>query len=209
MGNPLPTDNRKVPVLLYSHTADGARPWPPVLGIRGAIESHVVRSTITDPEILRELGQQAEDRGRYHRAIPLYRQAAYRGNTKALGDLALLRKQAGDTAGAVALYRQAAEHGDPEALCGLARLRERAGDTAGAEVMYRQAADYGYPSLGSLADLREESETPPERMIYGDSGLPTTAQQPRSRIYQITTGADFPKPVAALAQAQHLENRRR
>jgi transposase InsO family protein len=52
----------------------------------------------------------------------------------ALGDqaaLALLRQQAGDTAGAEDAYRQAAAAGDPIAWSGLAWLRERAGDPQG------------------------------------------------------------------------------
>ena len=115
-------------------------------------------TTITDPHLLHELGEQAAGRGRYRRAAQLYRTAADRGNTDALLDLVRLRERAGDRAGAEALARQAADHGNTAALRVLAGRREQAGDRAGAEALARQAADHGNTAaLTELARLREQA----------------------------------------------------
>jgi hypothetical protein len=100
-------------------------------------------TTVTDPGLLRHLGEQAQHRGRYQHAIWLYTKSADRGNTFALLDLARLRDGAGDAVGAEALLRQAADRGNTFALPDLARLLERAGETAAAEALLRQAADRG------------------------------------------------------------------
>jgi len=115
-------------------------------------------TTVSDPDLLLQLGRQAEVRGRYQHAIWLYTRAADRGDTTALRDLARRRERAGDAAGAEALYRQAADRGDSNALWDLAGLREQAGDAAGAEALYRQAADRGdTTALRKLARLREQA----------------------------------------------------
>ena len=100
-------------------------------------------TTITDPDLLRHFGWQAQLRGRYQHAIWLYVAAADRGAADALRALADLRERAGDTAGAEALFRQAADRGDAGALRKLAERRERAGDAAGADALYWRAADCG------------------------------------------------------------------
>ncbi|MBB4752397.1 tetratricopeptide repeat protein [Actinoplanes lobatus] len=116
---------------------------------------------VTDPALLRDLGEAAERRSRYQHAIRLYTRSADHGDPGALRSLARLRKRAGDLAGAEALYRQAADRGDPDALRVLAGLRERAGDLAGAEALYRQAADRGRPdALRVLAQMRERAGDP-------------------------------------------------
>ncbi|MEV0455817.1 tetratricopeptide repeat protein [Catellatospora methionotrophica] len=99
--------------------------------------------TITDPELLRRLGTQAEQRGRYQHAIHLYQHAFERGDTNALRRLAGLREQAGNPAGAEVLAVDAADRGDTSALTELARMRDWAGDLAGAEALYQQAANRG------------------------------------------------------------------
>jgi len=115
-------------------------------------------TTITDHDLLRELGGQAETRGRYQHAITLYALASDCGDTAALRDLARLRGRAGDQAGAEELYRQAADGGDTEVLRVLVELREKAGDCAGAEVLAVRAADRGdFGPLRTLACLREEA----------------------------------------------------
>ncbi|MER7469590.1 hypothetical protein [Micromonospora sp. NPDC000018] len=99
--------------------------------------------TVTNPNVLFHLGQQAEQRGRYHRATQLYQQAVHRGRVDALSNLAKLREKAGDHAGAEALAMQAAERGYTRALRDLAYLREAAGDYDGALTMYEHAAGHG------------------------------------------------------------------
>jgi hypothetical protein len=115
-------------------------------------------TTLTDSDLLRNLGHQAQDRGRYQHAIWLYTQAADRGNTGALRNLAMRRDRAGDAAGAEALAVRGAELGDIGALRHLAMLREEAEDTAGAETLWRQAAERGDTgALQKLAVLRERA----------------------------------------------------
>ena len=116
-------------------------------------------TTITDPDLLRNLGREAENRARYQHAIWLYRRAADLGNTDAMINLAWLQEQAGGVNGAVALYRRAAECGSAKALHSLAWLCERAGYTAGAESLYRHSADRGYTAaLIDLARMWDQTE---------------------------------------------------
>ncbi|MFC6023634.1 tetratricopeptide repeat protein [Plantactinospora solaniradicis] len=117
-----------------------------------------IAATVTDPQILRTLGKQAEQRGRYHRATLLYRRAAEQGDISVLGDVVRLLEQAGDHLDAEALAVQAADCGDISALGRLARLREQAGDHTGAETLYGKAVDRGNVyALLRLALLREQA----------------------------------------------------
>ncbi|MFE5656995.1 helix-turn-helix domain-containing protein [Streptomyces sp. NPDC056517] len=85
-------------------------------------------------------------------------QAAARGSTIALTQLAALREEAGDQEGAERFHRQAVDHGDDHALIRLARLREKAGDRDGAESLLQQAVDHGNTfAMGHLAAIREKS----------------------------------------------------
>lgn len=81
---------------------DRAATFPPAT-FWTAIAGHV-----TDPAVLRAIGEQAEKRGRYHRAAQLYAKAVEHGDPSALWSLARLREQAGDDLGAQQLYQQAA-----------------------------------------------------------------------------------------------------
>ncbi len=115
-------------------------------------------TTVTDPSLLRQLGHQARDRGRYQQAIPLYTRAADHGDTNALRNLAEMAERSGDTACAEALAVRAAELGNTNALRDLAVTRERAGDTAGAETLYQRAVDHGDSDvLPKLAIMRERA----------------------------------------------------
>ncbi|GAA0918103.1 tetratricopeptide repeat protein [Virgisporangium aurantiacum] len=119
---------------------------------------HRFATTITDPNLLRHLGQQAEHRGRYQHAIWLYTPAASRGDFDALFTLGAMRERAGDIAGAEVLYTQAAECGSVGALWALAQLRKETGDAAGIEALYMRAADRGkLGGLQGLAQLREKA----------------------------------------------------
>ncbi|MFC4063682.1 tetratricopeptide repeat protein [Actinoplanes subglobosus] len=119
---------------------------------------HAFAITVTDPDLLRTLGDQAERRGRYEHAIWLYRRAADRGDTHALRRLAARREKAGDAAGAEVLYRQAADHGDTHALRQLAARWERSGETNRAEALATLAADQGDThALQTLAWRREQA----------------------------------------------------
>jgi hypothetical protein len=66
-----------------------------------------VAENVTSPAVLRVIGEQAEYRGRYHRAAQLYAKAVENGDASALWPLARLREQAGDRGGAEDLYRRA------------------------------------------------------------------------------------------------------
>ena len=113
-------------------------------------------ATVADPNLLRNLGGQAEARGRYQHAIWLYTLSVDRGDNTALENLAQMRERAGDAAGAEAVALLAADRGDNTALENLAQMREWAGDTAGAETLYQQAADRGdTTALKNLAQMRE------------------------------------------------------
>ncbi|MEU7617236.1 hypothetical protein AB0B27_14245 [Micromonospora rifamycinica] len=113
-------------------------------------------STITDPGLQRDLGSQAERRGRYHHAIHLYRQAADGGDAVASGRLAELRGRAGDLVGAETPALRAVDCGNPYPLRHLVELRARNGDLAGAGALALQAADRGYTeALMCLAGLQD------------------------------------------------------
>nr|WP_258563569.1 tetratricopeptide repeat protein [Streptomyces phytophilus] len=117
-----------------------------------------VRDHVTDAADLSALAEAACSRGRYRIGAGLYRKAADAGDTSALGNLAWLRTQAGDTDEAERLYRQALAAGHPEALTDLARLREETGDPEGAERLAWQAADAGdIWALVVLAQVRERA----------------------------------------------------
>jgi hypothetical protein len=139
-------------------------------------------TTTGEPDLLRQLGKQAEDRGRFQHAVRLYIQAADR-DAAARHALARLREQAGasaaealdrlarrDTyageveyvAGAVelALDRQDADRIrlGTSALHDLAARQEQAGDNEEAAALYQQAADRGDTgALCALARLREQA----------------------------------------------------
>jgi TPR repeat protein len=125
-------------------------------------------AAITDPVLLRHLGQQAQDRGRYQHAIWLYLPAADRGNVTALQDLALMHENAGDTAGAMSLAVQAADRGSTEALWRLGLMRETVGDVTGAVALYQQAADRGNTTaVWHLAEMRQDAgETADAEALY-------------------------------------------
>ena len=142
-------------------------------------------TTITEPDLLRRLAQEAQLRGRYQHAIWLYTRAAEHGDNDALRSLAEMREQAGDVEGAQDLYRQAIDRevahfarliveslGPPPEIrpAGAADpnspalfklhgfLRGAAGDVEGAQELYRQAMDRGDPEVPRLlAHLREEA----------------------------------------------------
>jgi TPR repeat protein len=115
-------------------------------------------TTLTDPSLLRHLGEQAEWRGRYQHAIWLYTAAADHGDTEALRDLVVMRERAGDTAGAMSLAVQTADRGNTEALWRLALMREEAGETAAAIALYQQAADRGSTrALWHLAEMLQDA----------------------------------------------------
>jgi hypothetical protein len=115
-------------------------------------------TTITDPDVLRRIGYEAEKRGRYQHAIDLYRQAAARGDSAALVALVELRDRAGDHAGADALATQAAARGDSAALVALVEQRDRAGDHAGADALATQAAARGdSAALVALVEQRDRA----------------------------------------------------
>ena len=117
-----------------------------------------VAATVTDPVLLRHLGGQARQRGRYQHAIWLYTRAAGRGDAGALTDLAWIREEAGDSAGAEFVAVQGADRGNIIALNFLAGIGKKAGDTVGAEALYRQGVDRGnVAALRDLARLREEA----------------------------------------------------
>ena len=139
-------------------------------------------TTAGEPDLLRQLGKQAEDRGRFQHAVRLYIQVADR-DAAARHALARLREQAGASA-AEALDRLARRDtyvGGPEyvasavelaldrqdadrirlgtsALHDLAARQEQAGDDEGAAALYRQAAVRGDTgALCALARLREQA----------------------------------------------------
>jgi tetratricopeptide (TPR) repeat protein len=144
---------------------------------------NAIATTVTDPDTLRRIGEQAEHRGRYHRAVQLYRQAADRGDADARRALVRLQEQAGASAAEVldrlarrdtsvggleyeaSAVEMALDRQDDDrirlgtsALHALAKQQEQAGDAAGAEVSYRQAADRGDTgALCALARLREQA----------------------------------------------------
>ena len=89
---------------------------------------HAFTTTVSDPELLRHLANQAQERGRFQHAAWLYTQAAIRGDTAVLWNLAMLREKAGDAADAEALALRAADRGDTGALRELALIREQARD---------------------------------------------------------------------------------
>ncbi|WP_329082442.1 SEL1-like repeat protein [Streptosporangium sp. NBC_01469] len=77
--------------------------------------------------------------------------------TSVLGNLAKMRKEAGDHQEAERLYQLAADAGDTYALSNVAEIREQAGDRQGAEQFYQLAADAGDTSaLWALARMREQ-----------------------------------------------------
>jgi TPR repeat protein len=115
-------------------------------------------TTITEPELLSQLGTQAADRGRKQHAVQLYRQAAARGDRQALENLAWMRYEAGDLAGAAAYAVQAAEQGYGVRLRQLLEALLRAGDGTAVETVARQAADQGDTGwLRSIAQIRQEA----------------------------------------------------
>ncbi|WIM99439.1 hypothetical protein ACTOB_003091 [Actinoplanes oblitus] len=113
-------------------------------------------ATITDPDLLHNLGRRAEERGRYQHAIWLYNQAARHGDTNALREIVRRRERAGDRVGAETLALRAADDGNTGALVDLALEREYSGDTVSAESMVVRAADFG--STTALVFLAEEIE---------------------------------------------------
>lgn len=163
-----------------------------------------VAHTVTDPDVLYELAEQARERFRYHRAAQLYQKAADRGDIGALWALARLLEHAGDYAGAEALYQQAAERGDIGALWALARERERAGDWAGAEALYRQAGGNGNASAPwgpawerEKARHRAGSKTRAMQAAdHGDVFAPTT----RVELYQQAANRGDPGALEQLAR---------
>ncbi|MFG1994137.1 hypothetical protein ACGFJ7_29610 [Actinoplanes sp. NPDC048988] len=115
-------------------------------------------SSLTDPDVLRRFGSQAEARMRYGRAVQLYWRAVDLGSTSASGPLGWRLECAGDRDEATALYQRAAESGDSMALRSLARMADERGDHAGADDLYRRAADSGdVVALWHLAWRREEA----------------------------------------------------
>jgi hypothetical protein len=109
-------------------------------------------TTVTDTDLLRNLGVRADQRGRYQHAIWLYRRAADRGDTLALRILVAWQQEAGDPAGAGAPYRQAADQVLSHSLRELAVL---GGDPAVAGALYQQAAEHQAADLGNTSALRE------------------------------------------------------
>ncbi|MEV6632188.1 tetratricopeptide repeat protein [Actinoplanes sp. NPDC051470] len=117
-----------------------------------------VASVITDTAVLQDLGEEAENAGRYHRAATIYWRAADYGDPAALLRLAELCERLGDLAGAEELAQQAADRGDPIALMWRAEVREELGDHSGAEALYRLAADRGDPfALTRLAEMHDDA----------------------------------------------------
>ncbi|WP_203996482.1 hypothetical protein [Virgisporangium aurantiacum] len=117
-----------------------------------------VATTVTNLATLRQLAEAASARGRLYRADQLYRTAADRGDTIALGRLAWLREQAGDLAEAERLWRVAADKDAAGALYQVVRLRKNAGDLAEAERLALSAADRGdIVALNQLIGLREKT----------------------------------------------------
>ncbi|WP_433113677.1 hypothetical protein [Micromonospora sp. CA-246542] len=115
-------------------------------------------TTVIDPGLLWQLGEQARARGRYQHAIWLYSRAADHGNITALSNLARMRRRVGDEAGADALLQQAADRGDPFQLRQMAEERYLAGDEAGAKALYERAAERGETTgLRRLAELRRRA----------------------------------------------------
>jgi hypothetical protein len=147
-------------------------------------------TTVTDSGLLRTLGRQAELRGRYQHAIWLYRQAADRGDTDALLELARMRERAGDSAGAQALAVKVADRGNTRALQFLASMRQAAGDSAGAEALAVQAADRGDTyALLELARMRERAgNSAAAQALYqqaashGDAYAPLELARMRERV---------------------------
>ena len=91
-------------------------------------------------------------------AVRLYRQAADRGDIRALGRLFESRQKAGDMAGMERLAQQAADLGDPSFWRRLANRAERAKDLTRAERLYQQAIDNGDKyAIMDLATLREKA----------------------------------------------------
>lgn len=131
-------------------------------------------TTLSDPDVLREFGQQAFRRSRYHRAAQLYVRAADCGSTDALDDLGWLLECAGYPAGAEAAYQLAADRGDPRALWYVAKLREQAGDPTGAEAFAVQAAaDRGDTiPLWNLAVSRQYAADPSAMVLHGNMAVP-------------------------------------
>ncbi|MCY1141577.1 hypothetical protein OWR29_26565 [Actinoplanes sp. Pm04-4] len=112
-------------------------------------------ANVTDPALLRHLGEQAWRRLRFQQAIQFYNLAAGLGEPRAVTDLATVLHHAGDKAGAERLLLQAADGGDDAALQVLASRREQAKDPAGAETILLRAAEGGSnDALLSAADLR-------------------------------------------------------
>jgi tetratricopeptide (TPR) repeat protein len=104
---------------------------------------NAVAATVTKPDVLLSIGDQAQHRCRYHRAAQLYRVATECGDATALVALAKLHERAGNHTSAEALYRQAAHGGQAEALAWLGKLLERTGAQASAVGLYQRAAHGG------------------------------------------------------------------
>ncbi|MFI5892218.1 hypothetical protein ACIA5D_19135 [Actinoplanes sp. NPDC051513] len=189
-------------------------------------------AVVTDPAVLSTLGTEAHRRGRYRRAAQFYRQAADRGDTDALWDLAELRERAGDLSGAADAYRQAADRGDEAAFTNLARLRgaaadpghiealrdlarrkAQAGDLTGAETLYRQAADHGdLDALPALAQMRFMLDDEAGARVLLDEAMRTVGAAIRSltkrgnqQVFKLGYQEDRNDTGALMTQAEERE----
>ncbi|MFK0016173.1 helix-turn-helix domain-containing protein [Streptomyces sp. NPDC091027] len=117
---------------------------------------HAAHTHLTDPDDLRNLAREAEDRHRLQWGYHLLQQVADCGHADAVPELARMRENSGDLEGAQTLYRQAASHGNANAMLRLAEMRLEAGDQEGAETLFRKSADHGHiDALCYLAAMRE------------------------------------------------------
>jgi hypothetical protein len=121
---------------------------------------------LTHPDDLTNLAEAADNRRRDRWAYHFWHKAADTGNTKALVELAQLRKQSAaerlhqeiaDVVWLAGRARQAADTGDNKALA-LIRIREEAGDRVGAERLLRQAADAGNTKILLLFLIRKQEQ---------------------------------------------------
>ncbi len=99
------------------------------------------------PDVLNDLAQAAEARGRLRRAKQLYERAGFLGNTDALQRLSRWWEDRGDLVGAEQWALRAASYGSWDAVWRLVELYEMAGDRAEAERLVQLAASRGHTEV--------------------------------------------------------------
>lgn len=102
-----------------------------------------VATTTVDPTTVQIVAHRAYDRGRFRRAVQLYRIAAERGENSALNDLADIMEQGGNHREAMDLWQRAAELGEASAVMRLMDQQVDAGNIVDAETLASRADALG------------------------------------------------------------------